>query len=324
MTGGLAFQEFRSLSYFTMIVIQTTAGTWPQHSGTLLQQYRATLHNVRRTLAHRRLTEVFELSTHVPFDDSSRIVFFSDCHRGDNGRADGFARNKGLFIQALTHYHRQGFTYVEVGDGDELWKNRQFNAVRRAHGHIFDLLHEFDRRSRLHLIVGNHDIQGSRRDRVEKDGIVAHEGLVLCHARTGQRIFVVHGHQADFKSDRLYVVGRFAVRHVWRRLQVLGLGSPPSQPHDNRNRLGIRERIVEWSQASHLAVVCGHTHRPTSARYGEPPYFNTGSCLYPGYITGIEIQNGEIALVRWSAGQRGTGCIRRERMAPTRDLGGWA
>jgi len=306
-----------------MVVIQTTAGTWPQHSGTLLRQYRETLHNIRRTLAHRRLTEVFELARCVPFDNSSRIVFFSDCHRGDNGRADGFARNEELFLHALTHYYRQRFIYIEVGDGDELWKNRRFSAVRRAHGRVFDLLHEFDRRSRLHLIVGNHDIQGSRRDRVEKEGMVAHEGLVLRHARTGQRIFVVHGHQADFKSDRLYFIGRPLARHVWRRLQVFAVGSPPSQPHDSRNRLGIRERIVEWSQANRLTVVCGHTHRPTFARHGGPPYFNTGSCLYPGYITGVEIQHGEIALVRWSAGRRGGERIRRELMAPARKLGEW-
>jgi hypothetical protein len=49
-----------------------------------------------------------------------------------------------------------------------------------------------------------------------------------------------------------------------------------------------------------------------SAAHGAPPYFNTGSCLYASYITGIEIQNGEITLVRWAT--------RRERMAPPRKL----
>jgi len=72
-----------------------TAGTYPQ-------QYRKTLEHSRRTLAHRRLTEVFEAAQRVPFDDDSRIVFFSDCHRGDNSRADGFARNKALFLHALS------------------------------------------------------------------------------------------------------------------------------------------------------------------------------------------------------------------------------
>jgi len=28
-------------------------------------------------------------------------------------------------------------------------------------------------------------------------------------------------------------------------------------------------------------------------------YFNTGSCVHPRFITGIKIENGEIALVNW-------------------------
>jgi len=38
-----------------------------------------------------RLSEVFESSGEIPFDDSSKLVFFSDCHRGDNSWTDDFA-----------------------------------------------------------------------------------------------------------------------------------------------------------------------------------------------------------------------------------------
>ncbi len=41
--------------------------------------------------------------------------------------------SKELFLHALTPYYQESFTYVEVGDGDELWKNRKFSDVRRAH-----------------------------------------------------------------------------------------------------------------------------------------------------------------------------------------------
>lgn len=289
-------------------------------AGTLPQQHRRAVQDGQHTLAHKRLSEVFGTAKSVPFDDSSRIVLFSDCHRGDNSRADAFARNEELFLQALTHYYREGFMYVEVGDGDELWKNRRFSAIRDAHGRIFDLLHRFDLQNRLHLIVGNHDIQDRQQRWVEKDGMVAHEGLILYHWRTGQRIFVVHGHQADFKSDRLHVAGRFAARHIWKRLQVLGLGSHPSQPGDTRNRGKIRQRITEWLQVHQHTVICGHTHHPAFAARGAPPYFNTGSCLYSGYITGLEIQNGEIMLVKWSARPGEAPRIKRELIAPARKL----
>jgi UDP-2,3-diacylglucosamine pyrophosphatase LpxH len=309
-------------------------------SGTLPLQYPTTVQDDRRTFAHRRLTEVFEASQEVPFDDSSRIVFFSDCHRGDNSRADAFARNEGLFLHALTHYYLEGFTYIEVGDGDELWKNWRFSDIRHAHGWIFDLLHKFDWQGRLHLIVGNHDIQqGNQRNRVEKEGITADEGLILRHTKTGQRIFIVHGHQADFISDRLRVMSRFVVRHIWKRLQLLGLGSTTSRADSIQKQRKLEQRIIKWAQAQQRrieeriigwmqarwqTVICGHTHRPMCAAYGTVPYFNTGSCVYPGYITGLEIQNGEIKSVRWSGRpetRQGKALyLERELMAPPRKL----
>ena len=91
---------------------------------TPLLQYPKTVQHKSHVFAHKRLTKVFEAAKRIPFDDSSRIVFFSDCHRGDNGRTDPFARNKELFLHALNHYYREGFTYIEVGDGDDLWQNR--------------------------------------------------------------------------------------------------------------------------------------------------------------------------------------------------------
>ncbi len=275
-------------------------------------------------MAKRRLTEVLEAAKSFPFDDSSRIVLFSDCHRGDNSRADAFAENAELFLWTLTHYYQKGFTYIEVGDGDELWKNQRFRDIRQAHGRIFDLLHRFDQQGRLHLIVGNHDIQGKRRGQVEKDGIATQEGLILHHSRTGQRVFVVHGHQADFKSDYLQIMGRLGSRHIWKRIQALGLGHTATQPDDTRNRRKIRRTIIEWLQDHQQVIICGHTHFPMSAAYGAPPYFNTGSCVYPGYITGIEIQNGDIMLVKWAARSRpeqgDAPGIERTLIAPPRKL----
>ncbi len=309
-------------------------------------QYPNTVQYDSHAFAHRRLTEVLETAREVPFDDSSRVVFFSDCHRGDNSRIDAFARNKDMFLHALTHYYREGFIYIEVGDGDELWHNRRFSDVRRAHGRVFDLFHEFGRQGRLHLILGNHDIQNGRRDVVEKDGIVAHEGLVLRHSRTGQRLFVAHGHQADPSSDRFCAVSRFVVRYVWRPLKYLGFGTATGQWEDIQREATCKDRLVkrlrawearigqrglEWSQEtierriigwlrSHWQItICGHTHRPACAAYGTP-YFNAGSCVYPGYITGLEIENGEITLVKWSAQSKGTLRIRRTLVAPPRKL----
>jgi UDP-2,3-diacylglucosamine pyrophosphatase LpxH len=298
----------------------------------LIQPYPGTVQGSRRTFYHTNLTQAFQKAKRVPFDDSSRIVFFSDCHRGNGGRVDDFARNAALFTHALSRYHREGYTYVEVGDGDELWKNWRFSDIRSTYGGIFDLLHAFDRQNRLHLIVGNHDVRGSRHNRVQKDGIATAEGLVLQHAQTGQELFVVHGHQADVACYRLYRLSRLLVRYIWRRLQLVGFVTP-------MNREGVLERfgelerriaecsrltrverkIVAWLRAHRRIVICGHTHRPACAGPGTP-YFNTGSCTYPGYVTGLELEDGEIRLVKWSARSNGSIRIGRELLAAPKPL----
>jgi UDP-2,3-diacylglucosamine pyrophosphatase LpxH len=276
------------------------------------------LRNILRTRAYRRLTQAFETAKTVLFDDSSRLVFFSDLHRGDNSRSDAFAQNEDLFLQALAHYYRQGFTYIEVGDGDELWQNRRFSAVKRAHQRTFDLLHTFAGGSRLHVIFGNHDIQGFQHRRMKKDGLMAHEGLVLQNAHTDQRIFVVHGHQVDFKSDGIYRVSRFMTRHVWRHLQNLGFSDVATPVGESRNRGTLRERVSEWIDVHKQMVICGHTHTPKFAAHGATPYFNTGSGVFNGYITGLEILNGEIAPIKWLLSSWGQ--AERWLLAPPRKL----
>jgi hypothetical protein len=67
----------------------------------------------------------------------------------------------------------------------------------------------------------------------------------------------------------------------------------------------IEGQLIEWAAARRRAIICGHTHLPTSPGKGRPSYFNCGSCISPGTITGIELQNGELALVRWALDRGG-------------------
>jgi predicted phosphodiesterase len=171
---------------------------------------------------------------------------------------------------------------------------------------------------------------------VVKDGIVTHQGLILRHLETGKRIFAVHGHQADPKSDRFIGVARPLVRHVWRRIQLLGLGRDKIQRPAPwaRTKVGrfwcswwqastrfIERRLVAWVRDRGQITICGHTHRAAFARQGTPPYFNTGSCTSAGHITGLEIRGGCIRSVKWMFGCRGVGtAVRRELLAPPRAL----
>jgi len=287
-----------------------------------------------------RLSGALSSARELPLDDTSRFIFFSDCHRGDNGWADDFAHNESLFYHALSYYFDQGFTYVEVGDGDELWENKHFHAIRRAHSHIFWKMRDFYEAGRLHLIYGNHDIE--RRDpkvcqetlgasyfnadtgQTERlfAGIAAHEALLLRHAGTGGSIFVVHGHQGDLLSDALWRVGRFFVRHFWKHLQSFGARDFTSPATSQSKQKRVDDQIAQWAQANNQTILCGHTHRARFPGPDAPPYFNTGSCIHPRSITGIEIAGGDITLIRWWITTDPAGNLRCERtpLAPPRRL----
>ncbi|MCA9971885.1 MAG: hypothetical protein KC425_16795 [Anaerolineales bacterium] len=270
-----------------------------------------------RVAVDQRLRWAYQAAARIPFDDADRFVFFSDLHRGDNRRTDAFAPNKPLFLRAMRHYYDTGYTYVEVGDGDELWQNRRFADIRRAHAAVFDWLHRFHDAGRLYLILGNHDSGRRLTDTRLKDGLRTCHALLLQHRGSGRALFVVHGHQADMLSDRTWGMARFAARTLWRCLFAVGFQkwhyiSAPGEGHHlvhvpgwlSRRILAqprrIALRIEEWVAPRRLPVICGHTHLTAFPQPGAAPYFNTGSCINPGFLTGIELADGQISLVKWT------------------------
>lgn len=283
-----------------------------------------------------RLNEVFEIARANPleFDATSRIIIFSDCHRGDNGWADDFAHNQIVMWHALGFYFHGGFTYIEAGDGDELWENPDFGDIYRAHDHIFWQMSRFHEAGRLHLLWGNHDIERrdqevvrrqlhrfrDKRTNEEKpllEGLEVREGLVLRHAASSQEIFIVHGHQgAPWNDDNVWLSRAF-VRHIWKPAQVFGAHDPtlPSQNVELRHE--VERRLSEWARDRGQVTICGHTHQSYFPEPGEAPYFNLGSCVHPRCITGIEIDAGQIGLIKWwtKPGDDGVMRIVREPIA---------
>lgn len=265
----------------------------------------------------RRLTRVFKASEEILFDDTSRFVFLSDCHRGDNSKADDFAPNRTIYSSALDYYYTNDYTYIEIGDGDELWENDLFSTLLQAHRDVYLLMQKFYKAGRLYMIWGNHDIVKQRRNFVQKNlfeyynpitqkfeplfnNIKIHEGLILRYCGTHHKIFVVHGHQGDLLNDRLWPLARFLVRCIWRHVECFRRRNPISPARNISRMNAIENNIINWVKANKQLVITGHTHHSSFAKPGEIPYFNDGCCVYPNLITGIEIRNGEIMLVKWS------------------------
>lgn len=278
--------------------------------------------------SQKRFSKAYKKAKRISFDDTSKLIFFSDCHRGDDSFADDFANNKNIYYHALKHYFNREFTYCEIGDGTELWENLDFNTVFRAHKHVYKLLQEFYESDRLHIIYGNHDMvfrdakylkknvytyfdHNLGKDVALLNGISCPEAIVLKHSNTNQEIFCTHGHQADFMNYVGWRINRLLVRFLWKPLQFIGIADPTSPAKNYKELIKVERRTKAWiANNNNILTITGHTHRPRFPNPGDIPYFNDGSCVHPRSITGIEIENGKITLIKWSISTTDEGVLK--------------
>jgi predicted phosphodiesterase len=288
--------------------------------------------DIYKVSSKTRLDRAYNYAKILEFDNSSKIILFSDCHRGDNSFADDFAKNRNIYFHALKHYFNEGFLYCEVGDGDELWENLSFESILDAHKNVYHLLKQFHREKRLHMIWGNHDMVYRDPDFVKaqlstyfdaKTGedielfkdIEYHEGIILKHVDTQQEVFLTHGHQADWWNYLFWKWSRLLVRLLWKPLNVMGIADPTSPAKNYRELIKIERRTKKWiSENNNLITIVGHTHRPRFPKPGDIAYFNDGSCVHPRSITGIEIENGEISLIKWEIATKEDGTLQIVRI----------
>lgn len=273
----------------------------------------------------KRLTSSYRNAKLEFFDNKSKYIFFSDIHRGDDSVSDEFTRNQAVLLHALDTYYNRGYTYIEVGDGDELWEYTDFKHIRLAHSDIFTVLKKLFDDNRLIILYGNHNIHLKNKKYISKNyyryydeykqgyyrlfpGIRAYESLVLKHKNTGQKIFIVHGHQGDLMNDHLWMISMIMLRYFWRYLHVVGFRNPTSPAKKLYKRHKIERNYKKWIRKHRKILICGHTHRPRFPKYKELPYFNCGCCINTKGLTGIEITNGQILMVNWrmQANKKGT------------------
>jgi UDP-2,3-diacylglucosamine pyrophosphatase LpxH len=279
--------------------------------------------------SQNRLTRAYKNALRIPFSNQDKFILLSDCHRGDASFADDFASNRNIYFHALNHYYNQNFTYIELGDGDELWENTFFKDIFEANKNVYMLLQKFFNQNRLQMIYGNHDFIYKNPNTVKKllseyfdpktgtklplfPDIKYHEAIVLVHTESQQELFLTHGHQADFMNYVGWKFNRFLVKALWKPLQVWGIKDPTSPAKNYIELIKVERRIKKWiADNKNKITITGHTHRPRFPKPEDnvPNYFNDGSCVHPRSITGIEIENGTIALIKWFIDTKSDGTL---------------
>jgi UDP-2,3-diacylglucosamine pyrophosphatase LpxH len=253
----------------------------------------------------------------------AKFIVFSDQHKGNRSWADDFAGCEKNYCAALTEYNQQQFTFINLGDSEELWKFK-IQDIIPANTSVFKAEAAFQP-LRYYKTFGNHDLLWKNKLDVEinlkktfRMPLPVYEGIVLRDKKLDLDIFLTHGHQGDKLSDN-NAVSTWIVAHLWMPLQRylrININSP-SNDYSLRNK--HNRMMYEWSsrRKRHI-LITGHTHQPifASGKYYKhpsnnipgttieeqvkPSYFNTGCCCYnDGDITGIEITDGKIRLIKW-------------------------
>ena len=298
--------------------------------------------------------------------NEGKYIILSDQHKGGKDLADDFRNTETNYMNTLQYYYDNGFTFINLGDCEELWEATPSVVVEKNR---LTLLEEaqFHATGRYHRIYGNHDLEWNYEIQrtlflkpIFGPKLAINQGLLLNTTYNGKQysIFLAHGHQGDQRSDG-NAFSKWFVAAIWTPIQrfldiQVDRVSDSFELVDKHNIL-----MYEWSATQDkLLFISGHTHKPVFASLDhidrltkqlekaqsvndeitagaiklelekrrkeyagkkivrtmlKPTYFNTGCCCYPdGDLTGIEIENGFIRLVKWKAAKDKTSKVTLE------------
>jgi predicted phosphodiesterase len=250
---------------------------------------------------------------------NSRIIIFSDHHRGARNGADDFMKAETSYLAALDYYFENKFQYISLGDSEELWENT-LNQVKKNNSITFEAEKRFILKDKFFKVFGNHDLYWDnspiasqqlkaiygKRLRVfegiilEKDNKEEHiqekkasepfsflkkksdvDDEVLPIANCPLTIFLTHGHQGDASSDGNWF-SKFFVANIWAPLQSYLRINFNTPAYDEDLKTAHNLIMYEWSaKYKSLVLITGHTHQPVfeSLTHPEKMYKQLGDAI---------------------------------------------
>jgi predicted phosphodiesterase len=206
--------------------------------------------------------------------ETDKLVIMSDLHKGNGNAADDFRTAQNNYMAACYYYLQNDFTYIALGDIEELWENNIAEVVANNENSI-EVERKFVEKNKFYKIIGNHDLYWSNTPffahkwlkKMYDKVIPIYEGMLL-KTKIGTKkidIFLTHGHQGDKTSDG-NKLSKWFVANVWSKVQAyldINLNTPSQDflLRDKHNRM-----MYEWSKdQKELILITGHTHKPVFA-----------------------------------------------------------
>ncbi len=240
----------------------------------------------------------------IEFNSSSKVVVFSDQHKGIRNYADDFALSERNYLNALNYYNNENYLYCNLGDSEELWKNK-LNAVLARNKATFESEKLFLKRNAFIKIFGNHDLYwdndplaGLTLEKVYGQKMKVYEGLILQMTiqNTPFSIFMTHGHQGDLQSDGNWF-SKWFVSNIWGRFQAYLRINPNTPAYDSQLKSAHNTMMYDWTaQQVNMALITGHTHQPVfnSLTHLERTYIRLDAARQIGNQTEVQKLEAEL------------------------------
>ncbi len=203
--------------------------------------------------------------------DTGSLIIFSDQHRGARDGADDYAVCSSAYLGALDYYNQQGFTFINLGDCEELWENTLFTIIKHNQAE-FAAEKKFIDRNAYFKVFGNHDLFWDNDPlssmwlaRLYGKSIPIYTAILIDAVwpdGSCMDIFCTHGHQGDRQSDG-NAFSKWFVSYIWGPLQsYLEINSNSPSTNDNLKTLH-NMYMYDWSAMQiNTLLVTGHTHQP--------------------------------------------------------------
>lgn len=217
----------------------------------------------------------YERARHIPADIDTRIIIFSDHHRGDRGRSDYFQRCEKTYNAALGYYLERGYHLILLGDVEEFWEFHP-RRVMDSYPLTYDLESQFYARAGLTRVRGNHDSLWKDKELVKRllwkrfPGIEIADAVNLDFRTTDGAVtlFLAHGHQGTFLNDTLDWFSMFWLRIMNARV----MRSAKARYQTPATSYSLREEHeammfecadrLNQELAAKTLLITGHTHHP--------------------------------------------------------------
>ena len=241
--------------------------------------------------------------------ENSRIIVFSDQHRGAKNGADDFMKAEGSYLAALDHYFQNKFQFISLGDSEELWENT-LSQVKKHNTVTFEAEKKFILQDRFFKVFGNHDLywdntllSSQQLKTIYGKKLRVFEGIIvelnnkeksieknlkeskkpftffketntdddkLPIANCPLTIFLTHGHQGDASSDGNWF-SKFFVANIWAPLQAYLRVNFNTPAYDEDLKTSHNLIMYEWSaKYKNMVLITGHTHQPVFESLTHP------------------------------------------------------